>query len=182
MGFHFRSRMRPLGVTLLLLVLPVFFAQGQSREERYLTGRTPYVPYISVDLMRLDERGTDSDSTLPPSGGAVKTAALVGAGTGLLYYLSLGWPPWVGAPLGAGVGAVSGGAVTLINRSFPMEGRHGFLVGLVLGGMLCAASHRLWGWDLELSLDFLFLMPLPGMAAGKWLARHRHVPAPPSPA
>jgi hypothetical protein len=104
MGFRSSRRNCLLGAVLLLPV-PVFSAQGQAREQSHVTGYVPYLLQVSLDLVRLDEPGTNPDSTTAASLGAVGIGALVGAGSGLLYYVSLGAPSLVGSTIGSGTAA-----------------------------------------------------------------------------
>ena len=105
----------------------------------------------------------------------VGVVALVGAGTGLLYgvHVDDGVGAGFGAILGLTYGAFSGGTVWLADRGVRMNWWRGLLVGGVVGGVLTYLAGDHWGFEEDAAARFIWLMPIPGMAAGGWLAGHR---------
>jgi hypothetical protein len=54
-----------------------------------------------------------------------------------------------------------------------MNGWRGLLVGGVVGGLLTYFAGDHWGFEEDAAARFIWLMPIPGMAAGTWLSRQR---------
>jgi len=116
-------------------------------------------------------KSVDSSQPHPLLGMGI--VALAGAGTGLLYgeYVDDGVGPGFGAILGLGWGALSGGTVWLADGHVRMNWWRGLLTGAVVGGVLTYLAGDHWGFEEDDAARFIWLMPIPGMAAGGWLSR-----------